>query len=168
MKIGILSDTHGHVEKTKRALKLLKEAQVDQYIHCGDLGSEDVLYAMASEIDLAKTPLTAVWGNVDRWDPALPQFPILEGLTLKPDQASLDFSGKKALVIHGDDQSGFRRAVLSGKYDFVFTGHTHVAEDRMEGSTRVINPGAVYRSPEPSVAVLDLEKDELENLFFIK
>lgn len=35
MKIGILSDTHGDIVQTKKALKILKDC--DYIIHCGDV-----------------------------------------------------------------------------------------------------------------------------------
>lgn len=155
-KIGLLSDTHGHVERTRRAAEELGKHAPDVLVHCGDIGSDDVLYALAECFDLSQTPLTAVYGNVDSYAPGLREFPRWDGLTLREQQAVLDIDDFKALVIHGHDLRRLQQAVTSGTYDAVFTGHTHVASDRMEGSTRVINPGAVYRSPEPSVALLTL------------
>ena len=49
-------------------------------------------------------------------------------------------------------------------YTYLFTGHTHQADDRRQGRTRLINPGAVHRSATPSLAVLDLATDALEHM----
>ncbi|MEM7393289.1 MAG: metallophosphoesterase family protein, partial [Verrucomicrobiota bacterium] len=62
-------------------------------------------------------------------------------------------------MAHGHEAHTLDSAVYSACYDYVLTGHTHVLEDRTERKTRVINPGAVYRAAENTVAVLDLETD---------
>ena len=38
MKIGVISDTHGEVGLTRRALDVLDTLQVDLTLHCGDVG----------------------------------------------------------------------------------------------------------------------------------
>ena len=45
--------------------------------------------------------------------------------------------------------------------DYVLHGHTHIAADTCIGSARVINPGALQRAARYTVALLDLEVDEL-------
>jgi predicted phosphodiesterase len=53
---------------------------------------------------------------------------------------------------------------LIAEPDYLFTGHTHVAHDRYEGKTRLINPGALTRASRFTVALLNLETDELTSL----
>lgn len=157
MKIGILSDTHGNLGQTRSAAGILKAENVETLIHCGDIGKEDVLYLLAEIFDLSRTPLTAVWGNVDRWDPQWYLFPELQGLTLKEHLAELRIGQELAAVIHGDDAPRLSDTIHSGKYRWVFTGHTHVAADRTQNTTRIINPGAIVHTPVPSIATLDTE-----------
>jgi len=55
-KIGLLSDTHGHVDERWEDLF----AEVDEIWHAGDIGSEEVADYLAS-----LKPFRAVYGNVD-------------------------------------------------------------------------------------------------------
>ena len=59
MRIGILSDTHGHIGNTIEAVRVLQEQNVELVIHCGDIGSIDVVELFAG------TPTHFVFGNVD-------------------------------------------------------------------------------------------------------
>ena len=43
MKIGILSDTHGHLTRSLAAIECLLDAGAEMLIHCGDIGSEQIL-----------------------------------------------------------------------------------------------------------------------------
>ena len=163
MILGILSETHGSVVRTKAAIKLLKSKNIGTVLHCGDIGSEGVLIELIAELQSDQIPFYAVLGNVDFDD----EYQHL----LKPGEfdilgrfADLTLAEKRLAIIHGDHMAKLQDTIASGQYDYVFTGHTHVKEDRHQGNTRVINPGAVYRASQPSVAVLDLEKDDLEFL----
>ena len=44
MRIGILSDTHDHVDALKIALNLLHSRGAEHYIHCGDVGGEPAIH----------------------------------------------------------------------------------------------------------------------------
>ena len=58
MKILVISDTHGHMDRAARVLK--KESPVDAVIHCGDIeGQEHALEKMAA------CPCYMVTGNND-------------------------------------------------------------------------------------------------------
>jgi predicted phosphodiesterase len=54
-----------------------------------------------------------------------------------------------------------RRALESQSFDYLLHGHTHVKRDERVGRTRVINPGALHRAREKTVAVLDTATDML-------
>ena len=43
MRIGILSDTHDQVQRTKSAVAMLVEGGAETLIHCGDLTIADVV-----------------------------------------------------------------------------------------------------------------------------
>jgi predicted phosphodiesterase len=96
-----------------------------------------------------------VLGNVDTYDDALANFPESTGVSVEGLSYAVHVGGKPSVLIHGHVRREFDQAVESGNNAYVFTGHTHVPEDRSVGPTRIINPGAVYRASEPSVAVLD-------------
>ena len=47
MIIGIVSDTHGHVEFARPAMRMLESCQVELVIHCGDIGSPEIVELFA-------------------------------------------------------------------------------------------------------------------------
>ena len=47
MILGILSDTHGHARRTAAAVRLLQQLGAEAFVHCGDVGSPDVLDELA-------------------------------------------------------------------------------------------------------------------------
>ena len=155
MKIGILSDTHGNTARTKRAAETLRDQGVAAVFHCGDIGSQAVLIALAEAFCEAGIPVHAVVGNVD-FEDYLPA-----GINLHGRFAEIELAGKKIAVVHGDDFSRLQQAVRGQKFDYLFTGHTHAREDRRDGRTRIINPGAIQRAARPGFAVLDLASDVL-------
>src|SRR4051812_46113373 len=59
--VGMLSDTHDRVEAARAGIKLLREHGVEYFIHCGDVGSEQILDLLAG------LPAAFVFGNTD-WD----------------------------------------------------------------------------------------------------
>lgn len=164
MKIGILSDTHGDVGRTLTAIRLLLDQNVQAVCHCGDVGSEQVLTLLAAACLPAHIPVYAVLGNVDHYEPGVSGYPSGVGVTMCGRRANLELGGRKVAVVHGDDPRMLFEVVRSQQHDYCLTGHTHLADDFQEGRTRVINPGAVYRATTPSVAVLDLERDQLQVL----
>jgi putative phosphoesterase len=168
MKIGLLSDTHGNVERTHSACQRLKDAGAAALVHAGDIGPEPVLYTMMEVFDFSRVPLYAVWGNMERWSNELTAFPLLDGVTLKEVSLTFDADGYKVAVTHGDVSGELKKLIAAQEFDLVVTGHTHVASDRREGRTRIINPGAVHRSTSPSVALLDSSNERLEMLYLPK
>ena len=80
MRIGLLSDTHGQLARTRRGAQLLRAQGVAHVFHCGDIGSQEVLLALAEVLGPAGIPVTAVSGNMDRYDPLVLEFPGLDGV----------------------------------------------------------------------------------------
>ena len=158
MLIGILSDTHNQTENLQKALAYFKENNIESLIHCGDMTTVETLQFMC------EFEVIYVYGNGD----------FLTGemrATLKAYneknfagmQYDGDVDGKRIGVMHGHLYPELHKMIQSGKFDYVFTGHTHRRRDEMVGKTRVINPGALggtsYQSR--SVAILDLKTDQL-------
>lgn len=162
MILGILSDTHGDVPRTLRAIEAIKAHQPDHVIHCGDIGSAAVLMELAAGFMEPEVAITCVTGNVDLWEDDLVS--CWPHLTVAGRFARLELAGKILGVIHGDEIRRLEQAIRNQAYDYIFTGHTHVRSDDREGRTRIINPGAVHRAREPSCAVLDLARDRLTTL----
>ena len=64
-------------------------------------------------------------------------------------------------MVHGHMTVDVQR-VLAQKPDYLLSGHSHIAGETLAGSVRCINPGALHRASEFTVALLDLESGELK------
>ena len=150
MRLGVVSDTHAQVEFARRAVRMLESCEVDQVIHCGDIGSEEIV------------PLFAPWkthfvfGNVDYDHRQLTAAIEAAGQTCHGLFGKLTLEGVRIAFLHSDDDHLFRQTIGSGRWDLVCYGHTHKAEHHVEGKTLVLNPGAVYRDNPHSIAIVDL------------
>ena len=156
MRIGILSDTHGHIRNTLQAVAQLNELSVDAVIHCGDIGSPSIVPLFAG------WPAHFVLGNVDEDEAALQWIIREEEQTFHGRFARIELAGKLIAVAHGDDHDLLSTAINSGEYDLVCTGHTHQRDLRHVGRTMVLNPGALYRSAHKSFATIDWPSGEVE------
>lgn len=153
--VGILSDTHDRVDAMAAAMKLLRDAGAEFFIHCGDVGSERVLD------HLAGVAAAFVFGNTD-WDRAgLARYAQSIGVACHGAFADLELGGKRFAVIHGDDFKLKQRLLAEQRHDYLLQGHTHVRADERVGKVRLINPGALHRAREKSVALLDTGTDRV-------
>ncbi len=150
MLLGIVSDTHGHLENTQRAVRMLESLGVEQVLHCGDIGSTEIPPLFAA------WPTHFVFGNVDYNEVELRDAIERAKLTCHGRFGQLELAGRKIALLHGDDSKLFRGTAGSGSHDLVCYGHTHVARQQRVGPTIVLNPGALYRANPHSIAVVDL------------
>jgi len=152
MRIGVISDTHGHIANTLAAVRMLESLEVERVLHCGDICSTQI------------PPLLKAWqthfvfGNCDHGEELAELRTSIRGAGLICHErfAALDWAGRKIALLHSDDMRLFREVTLSGVYDLVCYGHSHVAEAHREGQTLVLNPGALYRANPHTIAVVDL------------
>jgi len=150
MQIGVVADTHGHREFTMNAVRMLSSLGVDQVIHCGDVGSAELLELFG------QWPLHVVRGNVDRDAQLKASAAELSTCTYHGDFGELALVDHRIAFLHGDDQSRLESTIESGDWDLVCHGHTHVARRERVGTIFVLNPGAVYRARQQSIAVVQL------------
>ena len=157
MKIGILSDTHNHIENTRRALAIFREAQPEHIIHCGDFTSPEVLEFLVG------WSASFVFGNMDRDRAALKATVRHFFCTTIGEHLTMELDGKRIAVCHGDDLAQLDEFIHSGIYHYVLHGHTHRRRDEMVGQTRVINPGALggRQAESRSVCLLDLSTGDV-------
>jgi uncharacterized protein len=158
MIIGIVSDTHGHVEFTRPAVRMLESCQAELVIHCGDIGSPEVVACFQ------RWPTHFVFGNVDGNTRQLRQAIAAAGLTCHERFGSLEVAGCRIAFLHGDDGPLLRKTIEDGEYDLVCYGHTHQAEQHRVGKTLVVNPGALYRADPHSLAILRLSEFEVTHI----
>jgi hypothetical protein len=150
VKLGVISDTHGHVENTRPAVRMFESLSVDAVLHCGDIGSIAVVELFAA------WPTHFVFGNCDEDLEEFAQQIARTGQFCHGLFGDLEFDGVKVALLHSHDGRRFRHTIDSGEYNLVCYGHTHVAAIDRRGETLVVNPGAIYRANPHSVAVVDL------------
>ncbi|HNY45098.1 MAG: metallophosphoesterase family protein [Bacteroidota bacterium] len=130
MKIGLLSDTHGYLDK--EILDFF--AECDEIWHAGDIGSEQILD------DLEKfKPIKAVWGNID-------------GTKIRArTKEFLNFvcEGQKVLITHiggypGKYAPNIKNLLLDIKPDIFIAGHSHILKVIYDNNLKLLhlNPGA--------------------------
>jgi putative phosphoesterase len=149
-RIAIISDTHDNSAPVRRAVSMIKEMNPYAVLHCGDITSPATLELFAG------LPLLAVFGNCDR-DRNLLQEKAKE-LRMEPieDERELQVKGATIYVCHGHHGHLIQEMALSGVYDYVFHGHTHVHDSDIIGTTRIVNPGALSKAERYTFATLDL------------
>lgn len=151
MLVGVLSDTHGRFDAALAAVQLLQQRGASFFIHCGDVGSPQVLDVLAG------LPSAFVWGNCD-WDRmALQRYGEKIGVPCYGAMADLTLDGKRLAVMHGDDAKLKQMILGQQQHDFLLQGHTHVREEMRIGRVHLVNPGALYRTREKSAALIDLQ-----------
>jgi putative phosphoesterase len=119
--VGVISDTHGLLRE--EAIAVL--AGVSLIVHAGDVGSPEVLRALA-EI----APVKAVRGNVDR-DAWARKLPLTRTVTVEH---------ARIFVLHDVAQLDFDPAARG--YAAVISGHSHKAREEVRNGVLYLNPGS--------------------------
>jgi len=131
MKILVISDTHGDIDKAKKVIR--ENEGVNLIIHLGDYFRDaEKLSTLFPDI-----PIEYIYGNSD--------FMIGD----VPDEKILEYFGKKIFITHGHrysvkwDYDKLYRKAEEMKLDVVLFGHTHVADVKKNGRYFVLNPGSI-------------------------
>lgn len=158
MLLGILSDTHDRFARTALAIDMLRSAGADALIHCGDFTSAEILEL------LADGPSWFVFGNNDEgYEKGLERAAADVGATSLGLGGAIELAGRTIAVTHGHLPAEDKR-LSALKPDYFLFGHSHLKLDEYRGPTRFINPGAIHRAGEFTVALLNLKTDELKFL----
>ena len=127
MKIGVISDTHDHLDP--RVASLFEG--VDHILHAGDIGLPWLIMQLEGI-----APVTAVLGNNDF------------GKEFKETEI-IQLAGRKFLLHHIVDARSpappIQRRIVREAPDVVVFGHTHKPFNEMIGGTLYFNPGYAGR-----------------------
>jgi uncharacterized protein len=158
MIIGVLSDSHARLPTVNAALAEFQARNVELVIHCGDIDDAATVTAFS------RCPTHFVFGNCDADRPGIRKAIAEIGATLHEPFGHLELAGKQIAWLHGDRPDLKRDVEQSGHYDYLFYGHTHVAEQHLSGKTLVVNPGALHRARPKTCLVLDLPGGAMETI----
>lgn len=153
MRLGILSDSHDHLGNLKRAADIFRAEGVTLLVHCGDLtrpgaaallSGFQVIYVLGN-MDRDAAAIQRALKAQDERNVVLPVYTGRVGETM-------------IAATHGHLPGKLEGLVSSGRYAYVFHGHTHQRRDELVGRTRIINPGALgdTRHEARSICLLDL------------
>lgn len=131
MKILVISDTHGDIEKAEKVIRNSKN--LDMVIHLGDYFRDaqklaDIFPAITFEY---------IYGNSDFM------------LGDVPAEKNLEFFGKKLFLTHGHrysvkwDYDKLCKKAEEMNVDILLFGHTHVAELIRHEKFYLLNPGSI-------------------------
>ena len=130
MKIGVISDTHGHLDDS--IFKYFDDC--DEIWHSGDFGTMEV----ARKLGACK-PLKGVYGNIDGAD-----------LRAKfPEDLWMEIEGMKILITHiagspGKYNPRVRKLLSEQKPGLLICGHSHILKVMRDPAYNIMymNPGA--------------------------
>ena len=143
MRILVLSDSHGAVDRMRQAVEL---STPQHMLFLGDcLPDADALQAAFPQL-----PMTTVPGNCD-WSS-----------TEEPERL-IELGGKRILMMHGHTRS-VKYTLLNAVYaareygaDILLFGHTHVPLVDNDGTLLTLNPGAAGARLHPTCGILTID-----------
>jgi len=158
MIVGVLSDTHGRLPAIAAALAEFCRRKAELIIHCGDIDSAETVG------EFQGWNVHFVLGNCD-WDREGIRAAIAEiGGSLHEPFGHLELDRVQIAWAHGHQPDVLGDLERADHYDFLFYGHTHVAEQHRAGKTVVVNPGALQRTRTKSCLTLDTAKRKLSTI----
>lgn len=147
MRLGLISDTHGHL----RPEVFERLSGVERILHAGDVGGPEILADLSTI-----APVHAVWGNTDGW--------ALRGVAAASVQ--MELAGLRFAVAHGHAVAQLDRLVEEfPDADVIVHGHSHVPRRDRIGGAWLVNPGSAGPGGEgwaPSVAVAEVSGGRID------
>lgn len=156
MKIGLIADTHDNTDGIRLALKIFQQERVERIYHLGDLCQPETVW------EFADTPSAFIRGNNELELVRLVRTFKSAGLDYLGEQAAVQANGRSLCLYHGTRPTTLQKLIDSQQFDYVLKGHSHSIEDYTVGRTRILNPGAAWRSRSRSVALLDTLSDSFQ------
>lgn len=154
MRIALLSDSHGGLDRLETALRNLANSEIENVFHAGDFLADDVNEIFAKFPDLK---FFIARGNCDVGEEEWGKVQKLPNV-IAEDLIATEIAGKKIVMSH--------QPLTPPPCDFYFFGHTHRPEIRKDGKTWKINPGALFDSG--IYAIVNLENGEVKPQRFDK
>lgn len=165
MKVAITSDIHNNEVNLKKVLGFCAREKIETIICCGDLASLETLDFMN---DNFSGNILYTFGNADYDDlRELGEQKKYRSTFLFKDFGEAVIEKKNVAFVHFPDKA--KSLARTGKYDFVFYGHTHkpwTAKGTANGNGKeyiLLNPGTtggeIYP---PTFAVWEIEKNDFK------
>ncbi|MCX6765447.1 MAG: YfcE family phosphodiesterase [Candidatus Moranbacteria bacterium] len=169
MKIAIISDIHNNITNLEKVLNYCRDNNIKKIICCGDLASMETLDFLN---DNFSGEIYYCFGNMD--DGQLKNYDFdkkykntwifkdygeieIENNPIKPG----GHGARKIAFTHYTETA--KELCQTGKYDFVFYGHTHKPWEEIINNCKMLNPGNVAGEIyPPTFAVWNTDNDKFE------
>jgi len=161
MQIAIISDIHNNEINLDKVLRYCEQQKITTLICCGDLASKEVLELMN---DNFSGTIYYTFGNADYTElRELDSAPKYRNTFMFKNFGEAKIDGKSIAFVHFPREA--RKLAESGKYNFVFHGHTHKPWEEMIGNCKMLNPGNVAGEIYlPTFAIWNTENDSFKLL----
>jgi uncharacterized protein len=161
MKIGVLSDSHDHLNNIQKAVDIFIGEGVEKIVHCGDMVSPFIGRAMQA-IKGNNIEAHAIWGNNDG---ERDYFFKVMGDFIQFDGIFFDCSWDdiKIAAYHGTLDKILECIIDSKHYDLILCGHTHQIRVEERNGVLIVNPGECcgYLTGQATCAIINLEQKPL-------
>lgn len=177
MKIAIISDIHNNEVNLKKVLGYCAQNKIEKIICCGDLASMEILDLLN---DNFQEEVLFTFGNMDNdflrnypfeCHPELVSgsgFRIKSGMTFNykntkifKDFGETEINNIKIAFVHFPEVA--KELCNTGKYNFVFHGHTHKPWQEKINNCTLLNPGNVAGDIfPPTFAIWNTETDKFD------
>jgi len=159
MKIAIISDVHNNATNLKKVLDYCAKNKIAKIICCGDLSSNETLDFLndnfAGEIFYAIG--NAEYGQLN----GMENISEYKKTKIFSEFGEAKITDKNVAFVHYPREA--KKLAESGKYDFVFYGHTHKPWTEEVGKCEMLNPGTtggeIYP---PTFAVWNVEAGKFD------
>ena len=136
MRLAVVSDTHGHVQLTRSAITMLESLEVERVLHCGDIGSTEVVEMFA------QWPTEFVFGNCDFNHADLQEAIVAAGQTCHRLFGQLEIEGRRIALLHSHDRGLFERSLHQRRVGSRLLWAHACREDRARGRHPGAQPGS--------------------------
>lgn len=153
MKILVISDTHGDIDKAEKAIKMNHD--INLIIHLGDYFRDaQKLSSMFPGI-----PMEYIYGNSDF---------MIEDV---PAEKVLECGGKKIFITHGHrysvkwDYEKLYKKAEEMNVDLLLFGHTHIADIVDRKDYFLVNPGSISDprdDSDESYAIIEIDEEKIQ------
>lgn len=158
MRIAIISDIHNNEVNLQKVLDYCGKNKIEKIICCGDLASMETLDFMN---DVFSGTIYYVFGNMD--NEQLRNYELSQNYRntkIYRNFGEAEIENRKVAFVHFPKEA--KELAESGKYNFVFYGHTHKPWTEKIGNCIMLNPGNITGDfYPPTFAVWDTENDKL-------
>lgn len=160
MKVAIISDVHDNISNLKKVLDYCSGNKIEKIICCGDLASIETLEYLN---DNFSGEVYFTFGNMD--NDYLQNYFFKNNKFKKTkifkEEGEVEIDGKKIAFVHFPRIA--KGLCRSGRYNFVFYGHTHKPWEENINGCKMLNPGTVAGQFFPATfAVWNTENDKFE------